>query len=147
MARIDYYDIANEIAGILSADSELSGVTVAVESDHELGVGLFVGVYIDRRESPPDEQQISAGTRERYILYVTLLCRAYSLDSISDAIRRRDDLVGKVEIALMGNRTLNGKVGGLWLEGGALPSGKDESGSGYISEGEIIVAARVSAVT
>lgn len=147
MARIDYFGLEDEIGKIFRADSTLEGVKVTVEDDVEFEVGPLITIYIDRRD-PTDGQSLSAGTRTRYLLRIIIWCWQYSLESLSNAIRLRDDLLGKVELVLMKNRTVSGKVQSLWLGGGELPSARiEDDAPGYIAGGEIIVTMEVSATT
>lgn len=149
MARVDYFDLENTIKSILEADSSLSGVTITVEGEVPGGgVGLFpyVGIHIERRD-PHGGQPLAAGQRTRLNLKFAIWCWEYSLESVAKAIQLRDDLVGKVEVALMKNRTINNKVACIWLDGGRLPSGKDPESNGWLSAGEIIVIADVTAST
>jgi hypothetical protein len=66
---------------------------------------------------------------------------------VSAAARARDDLIGRVEIALMENRTLNDKARGLWLEGGLFDNAKDEDRGSFISAGEVRVILEVTSST
>lgn len=146
MPRVNYFDIESELAEILRANSTLDGVNITVESVTELEAGSWVGIYLVGRELP-EGQPLAAYTRMRYKLNFVIWCWEYSLDSIADAIRQRDDLVGRVEIALMKNSTLNGKVSYCFLEGGELQSAQVAETSGYVAGGEIILKADVTATT
>jgi len=146
MPRVDYYDIEVEMLQILKADTTLQGVQITVEDDFELDTGAWVAIYLDRRD-PTEGQSLSAGTRTRYNLYFSIWCWQYSLESTSQAARFRDDLIGKVEIALMKNRTLNNKVSHMWIEGGEMPSARLPGSKGHVAGGEIVVVAEVIAST
>lgn len=147
MARIDYYAIETEIKTILDADATLTGTLITVEDELLFGAERtpWVGVFLERRDA--GDQSLSSGQRTRYNLRFSIWCWEYSLESISKAIQLRDDLLGKVEVALMGNRTLNGKVSTSWLEGGDLPSARVPESNGFVSGGEIILIADVTATT
>lgn len=146
MARIDYFAIEKKLGDILSSDSTLQGVKVIVEEDVEFEDGPYVGIYLERRDATAS-QSLSSGTKIRYDLKLSIWCWSYSLDSVADAINSRDDLVGKVELVLLNNRTIGDKVTTSWLEGGEMPSARleGEEVDGYISGGEIILTAQVSA--
>lgn len=148
MAKVDYYGIVNEVGNILNADAELLGVQVTIEDEPPLDSGPWVAVYLESR-TPTVGQSMSAGTRTRFQLRMTVWCWQFSIESTARAAQLRDELVGKVEIALMKNRTLNDKVGSIWLDGGQLLSEqiKSDSISGFIAGGEIVVLAEVVAIT
>ena len=148
MARVDYYTIVSEIGQILNADTTLSGVQITVEDSAPLDSGPWIAIYLESR-TPSSGQSISAGTRTPYNLRISAWCWQFSLESTARAAQLRDDLVGLVEIALMKNRTLNDKVGSIYLEGGELMSDqiKSDEMSGFIAGGEIIIIADVVAIT
>lgn len=148
MAKVDYYGIVNEIGTILSTDTELLGVQITIEDEPPLDSGPWVAVYLESR-TPTPGQSMSAGTRTRYQLRMSVWCWQFSIESTGRAAQLRDELVGKVEIALMKNRTLNDKVGSIWLDGGQLLSEqiKSDSISGFIAGGEVVVLAEVVAIT
>ena len=149
MARVDYYAIEQEIKTVLEADAALAGVTVTIEEELMFGSEStpWIGVYLDRRDAPPALQRLGAGQSTRFLLRFPLWCWEYHLESITKAIQRRDDLVGKIEVALMKNRTLSGKVATSWLEGGELPSARLPEQAGFVSGAEVILVAEVSATT
>jgi len=62
-------------------------------------------------------------------------------------MEQRDDLIGKVEIALMKERTLNGTVNSSWLEGGEFLSGPDPTGNQFMSGASVMLIADVTATT
>lgn len=146
MAKVDYFAIASEVKTVLAADSALTGVQVTVEDEPPLDSGPWVAVYLESR-TPTDRQSLSAGKRTRFRLRMSVWCWQFSLESTAKAAQLRDNLVGLVEISLMGNRTLNDKVGCIWLEGGQLLSEqiKSETMSGFVAGGEIVVIADVVA--
>lgn len=146
MSRIDYFEIETEIAEILKADATIGGVQVTVEDDLNLEVGPWVSIYLERRD-PTAGQPLAAGTRTRMQLRFSIWCWQYSLDSITEACKNRDDLVGKVEVVLMANRSLNSKVNYSWLEGGEIQSARVPDTSGYVAGGEVVVIAEVMAST
>ncbi len=148
MARVNYYDIANEIKEVLIADPTLGGVQVTVEDDAPLDTGPWVSVGIINR-STPTGQPLAAGTRTRFNIRFSLWCWQFSLESTGVASRLRDDLVGKVEIVLMKNRTLNSKVSYGWLEGGDMMSERiqNDNVSGYVAGGEVTLVVEITAST
>ena len=147
MARIDYFSIEDELGSLIRADETVQGVQVTVEGDVEIEAGALVAIYLDRRD-PTSGQSLSAGTRTRFQIKFIIWCWEYSLDSMSDAMKKRDDLVGKVEIILMKNRTISNKVSTSWLAGGAMPAQQLEGDfDGYVAGGEIVLIAEAVAVT
>lgn len=148
MSRVDYYDLATEIREILIADDTLEGVQVTVEDDAPLDSGPWVSVVLVNRSTPMG-QPLAGGTRTRFNVRFSLWCWQFSLESTGVASKLRDDLVGKVEIALMANRTLNNKVASSWLEGGDMMSERvqNDNISGYIAGGEVILIADITAST
>lgn len=149
MARVDYYAIELAIQTILQSAPSLSGVVVTVEEELLFGAEItpWVGIYLDRRDAPANLQSLSAGQRTRFLLRFSVWCWEFSLESVAKAIQLRDDLLGKVEIVLMDNRTLNGTVNKSWLEGGEMPSARLPGGSGWVSGGEIVLVADAIATT
>ena len=148
MARVDYFDIANEVKEVLIADSSLQGVQVTVEDDAPLDSGAWVSVVLVNRNTPSG-QSLANGTRTRFHIKFSLWCWQFSLESTGTASKLRDDLVGKVEIVLMANRTLNNKVGNSWLEGGDMMSERiqNDNISGYIAGGEVVLVVDITAST
>ena len=151
MARVDYYDLMVTMRDLLDADDSLDGVIFAIEEDFPLGPDStpWVGISITEREMPEDRQRLAAGTRMVVVVTFSIWCWSYDLESKAAAIRNRDDLLGKVEVAMMkpNVRTLKDKVDFLTIEGGSLSTGTPENGVGFFSGGEILAKAEVSATT
>jgi hypothetical protein len=149
MARFDYYAVETQIKTILEADSNLTGTTVSIEGELLFSAEQtpWVGIYLERREAPPSLQTLAAGQRTNFLLRFSIWCWSFSLESIAKAIQLRDDLVGKVEISLMSNRTLGNSVRKCWLEGGEMPSGRIPDNTGFVSGAEIILVAEGVAST
>jgi hypothetical protein len=143
MAKIDYFGIAEEIAEIVRA--AFPETMVVVEEEVIIGPenSPIIAVYIDRRETPPN-QPIAAGRRMRVIPHFSLWVWTFSLN-VRAAIKERDDLVGDIELLLMNNRTLNEKVDMIWIDGGELPSARLPDSNGFTSGGEIVIRAEVMA--
>lgn len=144
MARIDYFDIEDSLADVLRADATLSGVLVQVEERIVLQDGDFVDIFLDEREAP-EEQPIAAGKITRYELRLSVWCFGYALD-LREAGRRRDELLGKVEIALMKNRQWHSQIGQSWSGGGRFDNRQNEETGGLLSGAEIRLVADVKAV-
>ena len=146
MARLDYYAIENQIKTILEADSDVTGhwgernTRVLIEREMVFGMDELpaVMIYLDRRDATPG-QPIAAGTRTRLQLRFSIWCVDFHLDSMAMACEARDDLMGLVEVALMKNRDLDGKVGASWIEGGEFMSAENDGS--FIAAGEIVLVA------
>lgn len=147
MARIDYADIQSEIKTVLTGDATLAGVTVEIERDMLTSPEQcpYVAIFLERRQI--FRRPIAAGTRMDYKIYFVLWCYEYQMESIEAASERRDDLIGKVEVALMKNTTLNGKVTTLTLtdDAGEFESAKTDAG--FLSGGSIRLEAVAKATT
>jgi len=149
VARVDYYAIEKALQTLLQADATLTGTTVTVEAELMFGAEAapWVGIYLDRRDAPADMQGIGAGISTRMLCRFSIWCWAFTLESIEEAIHKRDDILGKVEVALMKNRTITNNVSTSWLEGGEMPSGRIPGNTGFMSGGEVVLVADVKATT
>lgn len=148
MAAIDYYAIELQIKSILGNYSGLAGVRI---NDPEIlpafdpsdgADGVFI--YLENEECPDDLQRIRAGTSVDSYLTFSIWVFAWHSDSVTDASRLRNDLRGKVALALTGNRTINGTVITSWITGGRFNRLED---NGFWSGGELILRAHAQAVT
>lgn len=146
MPRIDYFGIETEMQDILKSDSDLANVTVEVEDGPEtLERCPFIEIRLLRTDAPAEIQRVAAGQQTRFEIRFSVLCWEYSLESIRDARKKRNDLLGKAQVVLMKNRTLNDKVSNLRLEGGEMWRSEGETGFG--STAEIIVICEANATT
>lgn len=145
MARIDYYGLEVKVKELLDREFEGQAVTVSIEDELNLIEGPAVIIYLDARTTPIDRQSIAAGRRLRMTVELTLLCIDRSFESIADACRHRDDLIGRVEIALMKYRDLEGLVTQTWFEGGRFSNAYDDKSSGFASAGEVRLMLDVTA--
>lgn len=146
MARVDYFAIEQAIQQVLLADEDLRDrVTVLVEAGVTPEREPLVVIHLDRREAPANLQTLSAGTTTHLRLRFSILCYSYALE-VAELMRLRDDLTGKVEVALMRNPTFNGAVELSWLEGGEFetPAKSDE---GFAMWAEVALVADVTART
>lgn len=144
MARVDYAGIADAIRARVAA--QVPQAVVTVERDVLMGFERtpWVNVRAVRRETTMP-QPIAAGTRTRFRVHYVCECWESGLGPAADVARRRDDLLGQVEVALMGDRTLGGKVDFLFLEGGEFFTGQE--GDHLFIGGEVAVAVEVEATT
>lgn len=142
MARIDYADLKNELAQILSAAPTLADIAFTVDDDIRLdSFGCSANIEMVRRDHTAPAQSLSAGQRQRYYVTTVVTVVAVGIDRQA-AIEQRDDVIGEIEVVLMRNRTLNDKVGTLFLQGGELfllKDTSDQSEGYFVAVGEIIV--------
>ncbi len=144
MAAIDYNDIETEIQTVLVAALG-AGYNVTTEVTQPLDSQPWVAIYIkDRVDS--DIQVCAGGTIKKYSVTFSIWCWGWSLDNPMSAAKKRDDLIGKVEIALMGNRKLNGKVDNGTIHGGEFGTTEGQT-KGTLLGGEIIYKVEVKATT
>lgn len=143
MARVDYWSIQNELVEILKQN--LNDVTITLEEDFMLSSEMtpWLCVYLEGREVP-ESQPIAAGRRVRMRVRLSIWIWCYALE-LHAAVQARDDLVGRVELILAENRSLNDKVDALWIEGGQLPSVNTPEAHGFFSGGEIVVSSEITA--
>ncbi len=144
MAVVDIYGIQEALATILREDSTLSEAKVVVEQVPQFDDKPLILITATRWEVP-EGQSASAGTRLRMEIFITVLIRTHSFNNVADAINKRDDLLGKVQLVLMSNRDIGDNVSFARFEGGRIPSGPVAE-SGFASEGEIIFVATASAI-
>ena len=148
MARVDYFNIEEQIKTILDDDADLSDVDILIEEEISVQRGNVIGIYLDERDAPDDEQSLSAGTRTRFNVRFSIWCWHFGIGRDRRVpMQQRDDLVGKVEIALMKKRTLNDTVNMSWLEGGEFLSGPDPTGNQFMSGASVILVANVTGTT
>ena len=150
MSRIDYYEIELELKDILESAPELSvavrEVTVIVEEDLAVQRGDIIMIDLSRRDAPDELQGLSAGTRTRYLLNISVWCYGWGLET-KVAMRNRDDLVSRVEIVLQNNRTLGGKVSTSWISGGEFENRRSDTEDQFLSGAEIELVCDVTAVS
>jgi hypothetical protein len=145
MAAVDYAGIREQVATILRA---LSNVRVYVEADPAAGQmdhGRSIAVFMIGRTAAQD-QSASFGKRQRWHVRLTLWTFFYSMESYEAAAAGRDTLLGEMELALMANRTLNGKVEASWFEGGDLFSAKNPQTGAFLAAAETTLVAMASTV-
>ncbi len=146
MARVDYYGIAKAIQSQLQADSNLADVTVLVEEELTMSRGNVVIIYLDRREAPDDLQTLSAGTRTRFNLFFSIWCFHFGFEKAL-AIEARDDLLGKVELALMSDPTFSNNVSSSWITGGDFDNGPLPDGVDFMAGAEVQLLAQKQAIS
>ena len=146
MAAVDYHGILTELKAILEADASLDGVPVFIEEDPTFdlsGAGKAIVLTLSRRR-PTSGQPLAAGKRTRWEVSFSVWALGFDM-SFEAAAAKRDDLVGALELVLMNNRTVSGKLGSGWLEGGEFISVRDQT-SGSYAIAETLMSGEVTAV-
>ena len=147
MAAIDYAGIEDQLKTLLEADASLNGTRFYVEEEPQFGLqdAKAVAIFLHSR-APDPEQSLSAGKRTRNIIRLSLWSVFFSIESYRVACTGRDALLGALELVLMKDRTVGGKVASSWLEGGQFQSARDDSNSAFAAAAETILVARASAI-
>ena len=146
---VDYVGIRDEIETILQADTRTNEARIYIEEEPQFGLSDYtsaIAVFMDNRVTPIDVQSIGAGKRTRFNLRVSFWVVAFSMESYRKACDARDTLMGQLELVLMDNRTLTGKVATSWLEGGEMFSAKDQQTSTFTAVAEVAMVLDVSAI-
>lgn len=148
MAAVDYTGILSSLKTILEADSRLDGVRVFVEEDPQFGMadqGKAVVLTMKSR-SPSSGQSMSAGKRTRYAASIGAWSIGFDMATFNDACIKRDAILGQLELVLMENRTISGKVTSMQLGGGEFMSVNRPTEQVFCSGAETIINAEVSAI-
>ena len=145
MARVDFTEITEAIRGQLAADSTLDGIRILIEAELSFDAGPLVIIYLLNASEDPEQQGLAAGTTSRLILRFEIMPFAFAVDKKS-AIKLRNDLVGRVHIALMKDRTFSGKVTSSWYGEFNFDAG-DSPGGGFFSGASIELVVDATATT
>ena len=146
MARINYGGLAKAIKSVIEADPSVRDYDATVEvNPGTVALEKFphVAVY-ERKHALTAGQPLAAGQQTRKRLQWEVIVSAIG-KNFEEASETRDDLLGCIEVALMGNRALGGALtnGSLMLAGGDLTGGPVDTG--VISQGSIMVTAEATA--
>lgn len=147
MARLDYYGIEEELRNIIVSDTLADGVAVQIETEISTIEGPTVVIFLENRIANAEDQAIAAGTQTRYQLTFALWCLDVSFDGFAEAIKKRDDLVSRIEQILMKNRSIGGKVISSWLAGGEFENAQTPDQTGFVSAAEISLIADAKTTT
>lgn len=147
MARVDYFAIQEAIKTVLEADQTIADAHIALEEELEFNQQNHILIYLMDRDAPENRQTLSGGTRTKFLINFSIWCFAYHMSELKEAMRRRDDLIGKVEIALMKNRSLGGVVDGSWITGGEFANASQEGSASLFAGGEIRLTTEQTAIT
>lgn len=145
MAAIDYHDIEDTVRDTINtATASGSNIYVTAEVNQPMNTNPWVAIYMQRRVDS-DIQVCAGGTIKKYSLEFSIWCWGWSLDNSIIAAKTRDDLLGFVEVTLMDNRKMGGKIDNGTIHGGEFKT--VEANKGYMSGAEIIYRAEVKATT
>ncbi len=119
--------------------SSLQGVTVEVEADPPANIekAPWVGIFLNSWESS-SRQVIAAGTAKRILVEFELVCVGADMEEFRTAAKRRDDLMGNVQLALLSDVTFGGTVELREMTGGEFDNANAEGG-GILASGTIRV--------
>lgn len=148
MAVVDYHGILTELKTILDADATLGDVPVFIEEDPQFdlsGAGRAIVLTLSSRREGGG-QPLAAGKRTRWHVRIGVWAVGYAL-SFELAAKARDDLVGLLELVLMNNRTVSGKMAAGWLEGGEFISVRSQSEGSYALAETIFVGEALAVAT
>jgi hypothetical protein len=142
MAVIDFHAVKVGIKALIDADSAIDA-QVEIEKNVVGQVGIaavsrggWVGIYLERADTEDEgdgSHPISAGQSERLNMDFLIVCAHFHLNSIEAATELRDDLAGKVHLALMAERTLGGTVQHSYCDGMEFDSGRLDDGADFLS--------------
>lgn len=148
MARLDYNKIKTQLKEYLENYDDLNGAKIGIEEDIAFSVfEPFINIESLQRSAPNDEQTISGGTKQNYLINISYSVWVAGLDR-EGAIKSRDDLISYLEIALISNRKLttidNEELFDTsWLIGGELVSEGIQENT-FVAYGLLTQVARVS---
>lgn len=148
MSAIDYTGILSSLQTIFGNDSRTSAARVYVEEDPQFGqsdAGKAIVLTMVSR-SPSSGQSMAAGKRTRYAARIGCWSVGFDMASFNDACIKRDALLASVELVLMDNRTISGKVTAAQLEGGEFMSVKNPGDNVFCAMAETVIAVEVSAI-
>lgn len=152
MARIDYHGIGVEIKNALVNDATLAAMTPVPQINDPGRFPTFdpqgnpnaVYIYLETRSAPENMQRLRAGQSTDMLIRFSIWSFSFHFDELPTAEQNRDLLCSNVELALMANRGLGGKVKTSWLEGGKFYGGDE---GGFWSGCETILVCHAQAVT
>ena len=149
MAAVAYVGIRDQIKTILEGAATLAGARVYVEEEPQFGLAdqqRAIVVYMDRRTAAAPDQPIAAGKRTRYMLRASIWTLFFAMESYKVACDGRDGVLGSLELVLMANPTIGGKVATAYLEGGEMISARSDDANVFVAAAETILMMEVSAI-
>lgn len=147
----NYDEIADAVGEQLKQWPGLAGVRVEVEQDPVLGLpddGGRALVVESLRRRPSQGQSMAAGKRLRSRFSVVISAVGFDMASFRDAARKRDGLIGQVELCIMADRSIGGRVSNLEIEGGEFYRASAPGNTGpFASVAETILEMDVSTIS
>lgn len=146
MSKIDYYQLAEDIKDMLDADPLTQNILKTIEVDEaaSLEMGPSIDIRIEGRQIREQDQTINNSTSFRAYINVVLMIFVFDLDSKRHAMQTRDTIIGDVEMILLNDPTIGGKVDCALLDGGSLDSGQTQQ-NGYFCAGEVKINIELTA--
>ena len=148
MSAVDYHGILTSLKTIFEADASLDNVPVFIEEDPQfdlMGAGSALVLTLGSRREAAG-QPLAAGKRTRWNVRLSVWAVGYAL-TFEQAAKARDDLVGVLELVLMNNRTVSGKVAAGWLEGGEFISVRNQNEGSYALAETVFVGEALAIAT
>ena len=145
---VDYSGIRQQLKSILAGDLGTSGARLYVETEPDLGMAdanTAIAIFSLGRSAAPS-QPAAFGKQTIYHLRMSLWAFAFNLDGYEQACEKRDTLLGALELVLMKERTIGGKVATSWLEGGEIFCARHPQSNIYVAAADTILVAEVRAV-
>lgn len=145
--EISYQAIREGIREAIRSYPGLENLTVLLEPSSEPSMEQMpaVLVFMAQRSTPPPLQRIAGGKQTSHRLVFSLWVLHYSPDGLDAAVLGRDAVLAKVEVALMRDRHLGGRLpNGLMLEAGEMQTGKDAA---FAAAAETLVMMDVTTFT
>ena len=148
MARIDYTGLLRATRDVLEADPNVRAARATVEIGRAVvptASSPHVNIYEGRRS--PATQMLDGGASQWYFVRWTIVVSVFSGEGMEDAMAQRDELLGHVEVAMMGSRNLGGFLANkpLLLLGGELMSNKGDVG--FWAQGTLDLQVEIKATT
>ena len=145
---VDYAGIRTQLKSLLNADARTSGARIYIEEEPQIGLpdaGLAIAVFSLNR-SAIASQPASFGRQTIYNLRTALWTFCFSMESHEKACELRDTLLGNLELVLMENRTIGGKVASSWLDGGEIFSARHPDTGIFVAAAETVLVSEVRAI-
>jgi xanthine/CO dehydrogenase XdhC/CoxF family maturation factor len=131
--------------------ADAATVRVVVEQDPTLGLpddGGRALVVESMRRRPSASQSMAAGKRLRNRFSVVITAIGFDMTSFREAANKRDDLIDKVEQAVMADRSIGNRVANLEIVGGEFYRASNPNNAPpFASMAETILEMDVSAIS
>ena len=126
-------------------------VRVEVEQDPVFGLpddGGRACVVEAMRRTPSVGQSMAAGRRLRSRFTAIVTAIGFDMESYQKAARKRDDVIEKIELGIMSDRSIGGRVVNLEIQGGEFYRASAPGNTGpFCSMGETLLEMDISAIS